>query len=369
MKFYGIDLHSDSFMAGVLDEKNEQKKFKCSLKTKAHEVFLEELTKEDYVVIEASTNTFWFYDQIKSRVKECYVVNPHKIKVISESTNKTDKRDAITLARLLKYATLAGDKETDLPVVYVPEEKVRVIRALFTTYKMFRKHSVSVKNRIYSLLKQNGYCLKKDEVFGKVKRKEILKLDLSKGTLFQLELLYQEIEHREKQIKKVKEEILKEGSFFKKEIAILTSIRGISPFIAVAVMADIVDIKRFKNAKNLCSYLRAAPTVDSSNKVTKIGKVNKQSRDLTMSLLPEIVLHLRKSSKKYEAFYQKKAKGKSKGKVRVAILRKIIVAMYNMLKKEELYYYRDKKNHLSKLASYQRFLINKGFEESLLDIA
>jgi hypothetical protein len=69
--------------------------------------------------------------------------------------------------------------------------------------------------------------------------------------------------------------------------------------------------------------------------------------------MTESVKHFIDSSERLHKFYFDKRKGKSAGKVRVAIMRKIIVIIYNMLKENKMYYYTDGKNHAAKLRQYE----------------
>ncbi len=62
MKFYGIDLHHDSFIAAIIDENNQMTTRKISLHFKKFTEFLKELIEDDYIAVESSTNSFWFYD-------------------------------------------------------------------------------------------------------------------------------------------------------------------------------------------------------------------------------------------------------------------------------------------------------------------
>ena len=64
MRYVGIDLHTNQLTACFL--KNNQETSRISFKfitPKGLKMFVEKnLTKEDYIVLEASTNTFSFYD-------------------------------------------------------------------------------------------------------------------------------------------------------------------------------------------------------------------------------------------------------------------------------------------------------------------
>ncbi len=275
----------------------------------------------------------------------------NKVSTIS-GEDQTDKRDAIHLARFLKYAVMTGEK---LPEVYVPSKEVRELRRLFATHEFLKKQNVMNKNRIHSLLKQHGYKYPKESLDKKGVKESILAMSLSETLRMEIGLIYNNVERLTDMLKIIKEEILIKGVIFHKEIKILTSIKGISVYMAIGIMSDIADINRFPNVKRFCSYLRSAPKVDSSNQTTRIGRINRQARKLTMNLLIESVIHF-KSCDKFKTFYDKKKSGKSAGKVRIALVRKVLVAIYHMLKKEEYFYYIDNNSHHIKLDLYEKYL-------------
>ena len=59
------------------------------------------LFAEDRVVIESTSNAGHVYDLLAPRVAEVKVANPLRIRQIAEARTKTDKRDALILARWL----------------------------------------------------------------------------------------------------------------------------------------------------------------------------------------------------------------------------------------------------------------------------
>lgn len=353
--FYGIDLHTDSFKSAILSENSDELTMgTVSLKTDAFKRFLSKLTPEDYIVVEASTNTFWFVDQVKESVKEVYVVDPYKFSIIANSRKKTDKVDAIKLAKKLKYYICYDKSSDEFPTIYIPSKEVSELRSMFVTYEILKKQACMTKNRIRSLFRQNGiFNFAGENLSYKHVQEKIRGLQLNESLSAQLRILLSLLNTQEDEKENIKAEILIKGKVFYREIKILTSIRGVSPFLAIAIMSDIADINRFSNAKKLCSYLRTAPGINASGSKEHVGKVNKQSRTLTASLMTESIKHFIDSSDRLHKFYFDKRKGKSAGKVRVAVMRKIIVIMYNMLKEEKLYYYKDDKNHAAKLKQYE----------------
>lgn len=356
--FYGIDLHTESFKVAALAKDSEDTQIKTvNLKTNAFANFLSILTDEDYVVVEASTNTFWFVDQVKDRVKEIFVVDPFKFSIIANSRKKTDRIDAIKLAKKLKYYVYFDRSADEFPTVYIPCKEVSELRSMFVTYEQLKKQACMTKNRIRSLLRQNGiFDFSGKNLSYKKVQEEMKEFKTSPALRVQLDILISTLNAEEEHKEAIKQEILKAGKIFHNEIELLTSIKGVSPFLAIAIMSDIADINRFPNAKKLCSYLRTAPRIDASGNSAHVGKVNKQSRTLTASLMTESIKHFIDSSERLHNFYFEKRKGKSAGKVRVAVMRKIIVIIYHMLKRDSFYYYRDEKNHEAKMKQYNSVL-------------
>lgn len=73
----------------------------------------------------------------------------------------------------------------------------------------------------------------------------------------------------------------------KKQIEILTSMKGISVFTAIALISDGADIRRFANSKKCASYLRSAPGVYNSNETTRNVETNKVGKKLWIILLTQ----------------------------------------------------------------------------------
>ena len=75
------------------------------------------------------------------------------------------------------------------------------------------------------------------------------------------------------------------GCFFEKEIKLCISIKGITPFLVLAFLADVGDIRRFKNVRGFNAYLGVVPSIKSSGGKTQMGHITRQSRKLALSAL------------------------------------------------------------------------------------
>ncbi len=279
MACLGIDLHSNNFTVCRLEisgEKKEPRKSRYFLDQESIIKFLETLSKDDYILIEASTNSFWFYDIVRPFVKDCFVYNVNEGK---NGGNKTDKIDARKLAEKLAYFILIGDE--DFPLVYVPSIEARELRSLVTTYRLFGKMMTQIKNRIHALFKQSGLCIVKSAIESKGFETFIDQTNISNISKFQIKILLRQLKNTKEEQHCVKDMIYVLGEkLYKKEIEILLSIKRFSPFTAIVLMSDVVDIKRFKNSKKFCAYLRTAPKVKGSNDITHLS-VNKTKQSLT----------------------------------------------------------------------------------------
>lgn len=361
MAFISIDLHSDSFVTArlSLEEDPDQgivKTAKYYLDENSFQNFKNTLKADDYVIVEACTNSFWFYDQIQSLVKGCYVLDVNKYKA---NIKKTDKVDVKKLVKKLAFFVMAHGDEDDLPMVFIPPQAVRELRSLFSTYQLNKKTITQFKNRIHSILKQNGICVTRKEITDLKFLAKLEKMSLGITWRFQIKTLIEQLEMLEKQTEELKKVIYELGNeLFPKEIKLLLSIKGFSPLTAIALMSDVIDVDRFPCVKKFCAYLRTAPKVKSSNKSTKIGSVNRNSRSLSCTLLSQSVDHFAKSGDYLGSFYDRVKTGKKPGVYRMAMIRKILVCAYHMLKRDKLFYWTDQKLYNAKLKEFQKTINN-----------
>jgi len=353
MAYIGVDLHSDKFTADFREKTNKDSLISYYINEYDIDRFKNQLKKDDYIFLEASTPTFAFADLIKDRVKKTIVIDPFKFRAIADSRKKTDKVDARQLARMGKYH-IEGDKKF-LPEVYVVEKRIRKLRSLFTTYRLIKKEMNQTKSRIHSLFKQNLKPYSKKHIFGEI-MSGFKPVDLEEEYKIQVEVLFEVLSKLEEKKAEIKKRILLTGEPFIADIDILVSISGISVFTALGLISDYATVERFENAKQFCKYLRSTPKTEESNKKTKNGKTQKNGRKQSMELMLQSIGHFKKESPFISEFYWRLRKGKGACKARTAVVRKMLTAMYYMLRDREYYRYMNKKLHDRKMMEYKRFL-------------
>ena len=360
MQFIGVDLHTNKFTCCYRDDGSGQEK-KGKKETTTFNLsgygiaqFRQTLTPETYVLVEATITTFAFVRLIQPYVKQAIVANTYELKQISLARKNTDKIDADILCRILKMQVLSGER-TISPVV-VPPEGIQELRGLFTTYRLYKKQTTQIKNRIHSLVKEKLYGFTQEQIFGKSSRKRVRALESGTAMSFQINEFLDLLEYYEGRIQCLKDKIEEQAEPYMKEIKILTSMKGVGIFTAIAIIADIIRVDRFKNAKAFTSYLRSAPRVASSNTSVSIRGTNKKGRKLAATLVTQSLTHVLKASPKLNKWYTELTKHKKPGLVRTGLRRRVFAEMYQMLKKGEYHYGREERIHEAKIRQYERFL-------------
>ena len=361
MNFIGIDLHTNKFTCCYRDEtpfKEDPKKGRVietfTLDADGLRSFYLTLAADTYVLVEATITTFSFVRLFKDMVKQVIIANTYELKQISMARCNTDKIDADKLCRIIKVQVLSGEQLVS-PVVLPPVE-IQELRGLFATYRLFKKQNTQLKNRIHSLLKEQLHGFTQEEIFGKRDRQEIRAISSGSPMHFQVNLLLNRLERDEADVELLQDKILQQAAPFMGQIDILTSMKGISVFIAIAIIADIIEVNRFKNSKVFTSYLRSAPRMSNSNTSTSNRGTNKMGRKLAATLIVNSLNHVLDASPKLNRWYDRLCQYKKPGMVRTGLRRRVFAEIYQMLKKGEYHYGRDSKKHEAKMAQYQRLL-------------
>src|SRR5689334_19904839 len=102
MRYIGVDLHKTNFVVCFLARRGQPRVVTFPLTEEGLTSFCRQLRADDEVAVEVGQNSYYFQEQIQERVKCVVLVDPYRFAVISRSKKKTDRHDAILLARFLK---------------------------------------------------------------------------------------------------------------------------------------------------------------------------------------------------------------------------------------------------------------------------
>jgi transposase len=324
MPYIGIDLHKHYTHFVVLNQNGVVvKQDKIPSEREAVTKFFSELEGPKVAALEATRNWYWFYDLVEGMVESLKLVAPHKMRVIAESTVKTDKVDARVIAELLRI--------NYLPTCYVPPPEVRQLRELLRHRASLVDMRTKVKNRIHSLLDKLGVRYPFDNLFTGRGLKFLQSLQL--GGMYQLELeenlgLLEFLNEREKSSSKLINQLAGESE----DCRLLMTIPGIGYHNALLIMAEIGDIDRFSSGEKYASYCGLVPTVRISERTVRYGHLTPQGNPWLRWVYVEAAHIARKKSVRLAGLYARVARKKGVQKAIGAVARELAVISFYVLK-------------------------------------
>jgi len=129
-----------------------------------------ELDKDSSVTLEATGAWYWAADVLQELGLDVHLANPHKVRIIAESTIKNDHIDARALAHLTRLGWLPESRITPRDVRLV-RERLRYRIALVSM-------RTAIKCRVHSLLAKRGIVPDFSDLFGAAGRTYLERIDL-----------------------------------------------------------------------------------------------------------------------------------------------------------------------------------------------
>jgi len=285
------------------------------------------------VALEVGTHSPWVSRQIASLGHEAIVANPHKVKLITQSTRKNDRIDAQKLARLARVDPRllspirhrGVEAQADLAVIRARAELVEARTGLI--------------NCARGLAKPMGERLKEcdaDQV------QESSAQPLSEATRAVIGPLLKSVEALREQIA-VYDQKIEEIAQRYPEVELLTQVYGVGTLIGLTYLLTIEDAQRFQHSRDVGAFLGLQPRQrESGNSQPELGISKSGDRLLRSYLVQAAHCHLRKGAPDSDlrAWGLGKAlKGGKRGKRRalVAMARKLAVLLHRLWVTGEVY--------------------------------
>lgn len=363
----GLDVHKETVVAcllkGNLDSEPEAETRTYSTLIPNLEQLKTWLIEENcrHVAME-STGVYWHpvYNVLESAFDgtiELMVSNARHMKNVPGK--KTDVKDAEWIAGLLRAGLLQGS--------FIPSQPIRRLRDLTRYRKSMVEEISSQKNRIEKHLQSCGFKLSTfltdifgvsgrgiidhlaefghispEEVDPLVKKSARAKLNDIKlavngnmDTLQRdfLKMLLKHLDDNYEHLRMIDQKIDQELLKYPQQLEQLDGIPGINKTAAAAILAEIgIDMSRFKTAEQICSWAGLTP-----GNYESAGK-KKSSRTLhgntyIKRILCEVAWTITRMRNSYLSQWYWKIKQRRGGKrAIVALARKLLVIIYNMLK-------------------------------------
>ncbi len=324
MLYAGMDIHKRNTHAVVKTEKGEViKEDEIRTKEKKIKQFFEDIEEEFEVAMEATGNYEFFYETLEDLASEVHLANPYKTRLIAEEKVKTDKVDANALADLLRGNLL--------PTSYIPSKEIRNLRRLVRRRVKLGKQRTEIKNQIKDELRRQIIDYSNRSIF----KNDGIKFleDLDNPIIDSCLSIYQTIDE---ELEIVEKKLTDQGMEYE-EVRLLNTIPGVGPYSATLIFGEIADINRFSSEEKLFSYAGLVPTVHQSGEKNYHGRLSKECNKYLQWILVQCVQqHIRYcSNSKISSFYRKLKKKKPNNVAKIATARKLLQAIYWMLKNHD----------------------------------
>ena len=363
-RFHGIDRHKKYSTVSVLDRDGKEIRFlrSCSL-----EDYLSSLGAEDAVILEASCGCFYWADRIEASGATCFVLDPRRFRIITDSWNKTDRQDARNMAKALWVFQVTG--EFGIPTVYKPNETIRTLRRLFATYNLLNRQIRMLKNAIQAMLTDDGVVLTSGQLARLFAGREPVADALSEYSLSPT--IVAAIEVQAALLRQVSEskaaiagQIVIHSEPLAEQIELLVTIPGVTPLTAAAFLADIGDVRRFKSLRQMNAYLGLVPRCHDSGGKSQSGHITRESRKLTRTILTQSIYQAVKSTPSWQRDYDELKARRGASRARIAMIRRLCGVMRRMLLNGEKYHWLKEDLYQRKLKQYRQALENATNEQN-----
>jgi len=248
--YVGIDVHRKRSQVAVVDESG--KVLANRNVPNAVEPFLKViggLPPGTPAAFEAAYGTSWLVELLESYGFTPHLVHASRCKAIASARLKNDKVGASILAQLLRVDLL--------PEAWIAPPEVRQLRALLRHRVALVRLRTLLRNRIHAIVADHGYDRPAGEYWSGPGRAWLASLELPAVSR---ELAGDDlalIGALETVIDRLDWEIRQRGRSGPR-VKVLTQLRGVGPFTALVILAEVGDVSRFGSARKLASW--AGPT-------------------------------------------------------------------------------------------------------------
>ena len=252
-RFIGLDIHKEYLVAIGVNRDQKQIFGPYHVLIPHLESWVQKnLTPQDAVALEMTTNTYAVYDMIKPHVYSVTVVHPPHVALIVRAQVKTDKKTALTLTQLHAAGLL--------PAVWIPPVEIRDLRAVLAQrFKMARMHT-QVKNRLHAFLRRNNIfpLVEGMDMFAPEMRSWWESRPATAMEKFRIQADLEALEFAKRQVGRFQvyvNQLTPKNDL----VPLLVQILGIGALTALTILAAIGDISRFPSAKQLVGEIYVTP--------------------------------------------------------------------------------------------------------------
>lgn len=330
--YVGADLHK-SFTQFNAQDANGKEIAKKRADNTVEEIlgFLSTLPGQVKVAVEATGNSDWFCDVVRSGGYDVIKAHPKETRAKSGTREKNDRFDARMLATLLRGNLI--EKRC-----WQPPEDVRRIRERLRHTRLQVKFATAYKNKAHSILIRLNIRSPYKDAFCKKGREHLLGLEIApeyKTTVARcLEAIALAERHYQEDLEYCRELAMKDPM-----VELLTSIPGVGLYLACMIRYETGDVERFRSVDAYVNYTGLVPGKEQSGgKSREIGLTKEGSGHLRWAFV-EAAQNIGRTKGRLSRFYWRHMiKHRTHGVAAVATAREMARIAFLMMKRKQGYY-------------------------------
>ena len=323
--YAGLDLHATNTYVAMIDQENKvlyKQRHRNELPSiiAALDPFKKDLQG---VVVESTFNWYWLVDGLMGEGYPVHLANPSAIKQYEGLKQIDDKRSSLWLANLLRLGIL--------PSGYIYPKEERPTRDLLRKRLQLVRHRTSHILSVKNILARNlGLRIRSVDV-KKLLDSEVKRLfpdkEMRASVLSSLGL----IRHLGEGISTIESMITKKLKV-KKEFTKLMTLPGIGTILALTIMLEVGDIRRFPTVGDYSSYCRCVKSTRiSAGKITGHGNRKNGNKYLSWAYV-EAAQAARRFHETVRNYYEKKMAKTNKIVAIKALSHKLTRASYYVMR-------------------------------------
>jgi transposase len=272
------------------------------------------------VGMEATGYARWFERLLAELGFELWIGDPAEIKTKRVKKQKTDRKDAQLLLRLMR--------EDNFPRIWVPSPENRDLRQLLWHRHRLVQMRTRIMNQLQALAMNEGWRWK-TKLWSARGRAEMEKLALAPWASRRRQELLELLDRLHPTIEELTAAAEQEARK-RPEVLRLMTHPGVGPLTALAYVLIIGTPERFHRGKQIGTYVGMVPSEDSSAGKQRLGHISKQGNSLLRFLLVEAAQAASRINPEWRRRYIHLALRRHRSIAKVAMGRKLAVRLYWM---------------------------------------
>jgi transposase len=277
-------------------------------------------------VVEMMSGAIWVRDRLAAAGWRVQIAHARKVRDVAPLACKTDKVDARVLAELARRDLV--------PELWIPSLDDRALRERLRRRMHLVRMRASAMNRIFGLQTQWGLRISLQRLRSADAMTLLERQGMPSVWRRSIAEALDVIELLDARITPIDHE-LRPLARADARVVLLDTIPGIGDLLGLTLASEIGDVARFGSARKLIGYAGLAPKINQSGDRSHTGALSKAgSRTLRWAAV-EAAQHAWRPTNPWHPLYTDLAKRAGKNPAKAAVARKILIAAWHVLSRQQ----------------------------------